>query len=681
MLRKIITLISIGLIAGASAEKSDKMEQIQKSIEKITAKAGISIDGEVRSQYLTSTINGNGASDTSRKAESNEFTSVDFDIKARPNEMIGGRVIFRMHQNWQNFFSDVANPIFTRWISIDGNVKDMFYFHAGDFKEQYSPLTLYSPDIEILNEPYIFARQRDIAMDDVFVGNNDRALQGVNLKFEAEIAPIFNEFRFSLIGSRLRNVDVATGNNVKVTQVIQASRMAKYFIGGNLDLTFLKGIDLGGTYLFLFDQKNSYRRVSSEINNDSADVLAQRTGIMSLRPGVDITKIIGVDAISFKLATEFAFSNDDSTRFADGFNHDTARNYVSEKINGSAINLGGQLGITPSDAWGIKVNGSFIMNDKNYRNDLAQSPSFIGDRVMNLQNRIFNDTLYNTFDALYHYVFKFTPSDPSKNWAKSPYMKNSYTRTVYTQDEMANLLAADYSDGHYLDPALQLVMPFGPATANRVGINANVNVSLLKDGIVADVIYANLKEKEEYIGDILWKNEIVNKIVKIDSNIVYPKADFSQFGAGLKLDLSKMIPVFKYPFELSGSYMLSNLKVPEIDSVSENSIKSGFINLGLYYRFFKRAALLGGYQIINNTYSELKVGEQEAVEEAEVKLSNWSFGLEWKVSDGASVVATYGRMSRDNPDIEIPIEGTDKVEIIDTDTHQSIVDVSLRILF
>lgn len=680
MLRKIITLLSIGLIAGASAEKSDKMDQIQKSIEKITAKAGISIDGEVKSQYLSSTINGNGANDMERKAESNEFTSVDFDIKARPNEMISGRVIFRMHQNWQNFFSDVANPIFTRWISIDGNVKDMFYFHAGDFKDQYSPLTLYSPDLEIMNEPYIFARQREIAMSDVFVGNNDRALQGLNLKFEAEIAPLFDEFRLSLIGSRLRNVDVAVSNGQQVTQLIQASRMAKYFVGGNLDLTLLKGINLGGTYLYIFDQKNSYR-INKDVRSDtrdSAEVLAQSTSILSLRPGVDITKIIGVDAISFKLNTEFAFSNDDSTRFGPDYKKDTTMDLISEKINGSAINLGGQLGISPSDMWGIKVNGSFIMNSKDYRNDLAQSPSFLGDRIMNTENKGVNDTLYNTFDALYHNVFKFTPSkkQEANRWAKAPYMKNNYSRSILTQDEMAALMDV-------YDPALQLVMPFGPATANRVGINANVNVSLLKNGIVADVIYANLKEKEEYIGGILWKNEIDNKSFKIDSAIVYPKAEFSQLGAGLKFDFSKMIPAIKYPFELSGSYMLSTLNIPEVDSVSENSIKSGFINLGLYYRFYKRAALLGGYQIINNTYSELKVGEQKGVEEAEIKLGNWAFGLEWKVSDGASVVATYGRMSRDNPEIEIETQVNGEVhkKIIDTDTHQSIVDVSLRILF
>ena len=65
-------------------------------------------------------------------------THLDFDIKARPMKH-SARVMFRMHQNWQNFFSDISNPIFSRWISDDGNPLDMFRFNIGDFKEKYSP--------------------------------------------------------------------------------------------------------------------------------------------------------------------------------------------------------------------------------------------------------------------------------------------------------------------------------------------------------------------------------------------------------------------------------------------------------------------------------------------------------------------------------------------------------------
>ena len=149
------------------------------------AKEGISLNGMFRSQYLHSSIGGAGASASLRSEETLEYTSVDFDIRARPNTLTQGRLIFRMHQDWRNFFSDVGNPISTRWLSIDGQAGGIFRYNVGDFREQYSPLTLYSPDIALLFEPEIFATQRRDAMGEAFLGGNDRMLQGVNMNLDA----------------------------------------------------------------------------------------------------------------------------------------------------------------------------------------------------------------------------------------------------------------------------------------------------------------------------------------------------------------------------------------------------------------------------------------------------------------------------------------------------------------
>ena len=54
----------------------------------------------------------------------------------------------------------------------------MFRFNIGDFKEKYSPLTLWAPEIDIMYEPGIFARQRQFAMDEMFLGDNYRVLRG-----------------------------------------------------------------------------------------------------------------------------------------------------------------------------------------------------------------------------------------------------------------------------------------------------------------------------------------------------------------------------------------------------------------------------------------------------------------------------------------------------------------------
>jgi hypothetical protein len=295
------------------------------------------------------------------------------------------------------------------------------------------------------------------------------------------------------------------------------------------------------------------------------------------------------------------------------------------------------------------------MNSKDFRNELAQSPSFIGERMLNNENKVDNDTLYNTFDALYHNVFKFTPKEEKDNWVKSPFSKNSYRRMIYTQSDLANIQA---DDG--FDPALQLVMPFGPATPNRVGINANVTGNILNSGIVANVLFASLNEKEEVP-------------YMLDETKFVPKTKFSQVGVGLKIDLSKMISAIKYPVELSGSYVLSSANRPALDTiVDEMDITSGFLNVGLKYQFFKRASLLGGYQSIAN---KTTMGRTEV----NVDMGNWAVGIEWKVSDGANVVLTYGQMKADK---EYSFPGpNDIMKIINNNTSQDIIDLSMIIKF
>lgn len=662
MLRRIITLISVGLVAGVYADQ-DKLDQIQKSLDNIMAKAGISFGGEFRSQYFASTISGDHLDSISnanslRKSESNEFTSVDFDIKARPNNYVSARVMFRMHQNWQNFFSDISNPIFSRWISIDGTPLDMFRFNVGDFKEKYSPLTLYSPDIDILYEPYVFAQQRQVAMDEMFIGDNYRNLQGVNLGFDAEVAPVFNEFHLGIIGSRLKNTETNIQNGSKIADWFEKSDvMSKYFVGSNLDLTFLKGISLGGTYLFMFDHKGSYRG-----SDTAADTLAKQTDIISLRPGIDISKTFNMpEFLQLKLNTEFAFTSVDSTSF-DSVGLTTVidpvtklpkqiadKKFSDTAIIGTAINIGATVGLTPSKIFGIILHGSAISNDQNFRNVLAQTPSFVGERIMNIENDIDGSiSHYSTFDALYHTVFKFCPSNSSNLYAKSPFMKNSYYRGIMDENVLNSFLKSGY------DPSVQLIMPLGPATPNRVGFNADLKLMLLNDGIEGTGLISLLNEKTAEL-DSVGKE--------------FSKTDFTQFGGGLKIDLSKMISVFKYPFEFSGSYVLSSAS-NDANPV-KNEITSGFTNLGLRYQFWKKTSLVGGFQLINNkaTHDTVEIAQD---------MSHWVAGLEWKVSDGASLEATVGQIIIDTDENH---KWEDGVGALSKDFKQLLVNVFMRVKF
>lgn len=633
MLRRIVTLLSFGLVVGVNADQK-KLDKIQKTLDDIMAKAGISIGGEFRSQYFSSELDGDSIASSTRRIETNEYTSVDFDIKARPNEVVSARVMFRMHQNWQNFFSDVTNPIFTRWISIDGNPLGMFRFNVGDFKEKYSPLTLWAPEIDIMYEPNVFARMRRYAMDELFLGDNSRVLQGVNFGFDAEVEPLFNEFHFALTGARLMSTETSSTANSNIPLFIQKADMTKYFTGANLDMIFLKGINIGGSLIHVFDNRKSFKGDSI-----TADTMAQRTTVLSFRPGLDITRTFNLpELLTLKLSAEMAVSIDDTVAYDTvGSDEDDkpVMDFVNpDNIKGLAVSVNGKFGLQPSNAFGLMINASLIANEQNYRNIMAQSPTFVGDRIMNVEADGYKK-FYSPFDALYNQVFKFTPVKNTNGYQKAPYMKTSYTNSIFMQDSLKNIIYA-------MDPSFQLVMPLGPATPNRIGLTSDLTVSLVNNSIELKGLFTKLNQMSEEMLD----------------SFTLAKTEFSQIGGGLKIDISKMTDAIKYPLEISGSMTMSAAKNSTEDMPWE--IKSNLVNIGLYYQFWKRTSLLGGIQLINNKASYLSF--EDEIEEMEVlqKMTHWSAGLEWKVSDGASVVGTFGKLIVDTDDKHLQ-EGSENI--------------------
>jgi hypothetical protein len=656
---KQVMVIIVCLFAAAQAVDSTatRLGNLEKKVEWALSKAGISFNGEFRSQYFTSEITGPGAIDSARRRESNEYTSVDFDISARPNDAITGRLIFRMHQNWQNFFSDINNPIFSRWISIDGSVASgMFSYHAGDFKARYSPLTLYSPDCEILYEPAVFKRMRDNARSEVFLGDNNRLLQGVNTTFDAEIKPLFDEFHFGLMGARLRNTGTNFKNGSMVTMFFEEGLMQKFAVGSNLDMRFLKGVTLGGSGVFIFDQPESFQ---GDGGRHDADSLAQSTRVYSVRPGVDVAQFLQLPGWKLNAGLEAAFSQDDSAYYTP----DTLLNKVA--VNGSAFDAGVKAFIPFTDAHNVTASLSYLRNDPWFRNDLAQSPDFIGRRVMNVDNDVMkgrSEGHYSTFDALYHYVFKFTPSDKTNGWTKAPFTKNSYTRTVFTQEELSKMKGIGM-----LDPSVQLVMPFGPATANRNGVTIRAGGNLYGGKVGATALLTSVAECEGVTGAIPLDTAR-------DTTGATAKTSFLQYGAGASVDLSAWAPALKFPFVLSCSFVHSTADNPGASGFAYSpwSITSDFVNIGLYYKFIKRVALLLGSQGISNTV------ERRLKTEGQLQF-HWRGGVEWSVNPTADIVFTVGQIIVTNKDKSaVSLSATGPVT---KDFAQTLVDLSLKVGF
>lgn len=593
-----------------------------KMMEGILSKEGISMSGVFRSQYLHSSIGGAGALSNRRSEESLEFTSVDFDVRARPNTATQGRLVFRMHQDWRNFFSDIGNPISSRWISIDGRGKDIFRYNIGDFRQRYSALTLHSPDIGLLYEPEVFAAQRQDATNEVFLGNNDRILQGVNLNLDAGVegasgAVFLKEIHLNVLGSRLRNVETSIQNGGKPVSFTERSPVEKFVAAGNADAVLPAGLSLGGSHLRIFDKKGSYA------GPGDADTAAQRTSIWAGRGGFDLASAMGWSKAALSLSGEYVISSDDSASFVS----DTSEVTETRSIDGSAL-LGRLQGAwSMGKSFGFKVGVDYHRNEPQYRNEMAQSPSFVGERILNIENdnspvrtndaRALN---YSTFDAMYRHVFKFAPSEQTNLWSKAPFSKNSYKNSILTQSELASFEALR------LDTALQLVMPFGPATPNRAGIRSNV-------------IFTAWEDRVEVQGMLTMMDQIEGR--RIDSARVMPKTAYSQAGGGLKLDIGSMFGL-AYPLTLSGSLVRSTAENAGLaDSLfAASKVESDFANAGIRYKFWKRASILAGYQQIRTKAARNLV-------DTERTQTNVAGGLEYKVAEGAFATLSMNRISFD----------------------------------
>jgi hypothetical protein len=650
-----------------SDSASTASKNVMKTLEHIMAKAGISFDGEFRSQYEDALIGGSAVNPHRSNDEDVEYTSVDFDIKARPNTITQGHLIFRMEQDWRNFYSDISNPIFTRWISIDGSLKGMFSYDVGDFRQKYTPLTLYTPDIDILYEPEIFSKQREVAQQEVFLDDNQKLLQGVNMNFAAELYPVFNSLKVNLMGARLRSVQTNIQNGSKVSAAIDTSLMEKFMIGSNLDMTFLKGLSLGGNFINIFDNKGSYYNAQLTKGGDStADTMAQNTKIADVRGGVDVGSLVSAKNWKLNVTAEMAMSYDDSSFF------DAQKVLTAKTINGNALRAGVDAGYSLEDMFDVSLDAKFINNASNFRNELAQSPDFVGRRIMDLENDSVNTTfnvtspLYSTFDAMYQQVFKFAPSEASGQvtnwWFKEPFSKNSYTNMVFTQAELSKMKYA-YLSSKYLDPSLQLVMPFGPATPNRTGISGALNLGFLHDRVQAKVVFASLKEIDT----------TAIPATATSAAITLPRTSYSQAGGGIKISLDGFIG-WKYPINLSSSVVsskASNVGAAADTNYPAASVTSNYYCENLYFKFWKRAAFLAGMELINNQFTATHNNTENQLLTA--------IGLEYKVTDGSYIIGTLGQ-------IDVTHTSDDPAKIGPSDPslgdfNQKIVSLFLRVMF
>ena len=666
-----------------AATEWQTQEKLDAKVDSINAKRGVEIGGKIRAIAQASyfdTDNDPTGINKMPDVERNEMANADIDFHFRPYEFVRANVMLRFGAGMQEYFSSASKTMSVGWINVEGNIGNSFYWVVGDFREQYTPLTLFNPGVEILYEPTIFARKRHMAESQELLEGNQRNLQGANLQFRHSFGSSLGELRAEALAARLNRTSVldltgAEGNilpNDTIAGSSLASNMDKWLVAANFELLPLnKNLLIGVTPMYIFDNEDSYSYTYRHPDNDLSadyeltsinpyDTDPQKTVIVSGRVGGDVAGFLGNKNLVLDLVAEYAYSSDeifthteapavDATTGLPLTDESGAVLYTdvanSEKLNGSALLVNLNLGYKTADSWGALLGVDVVRNDSNWFNNVAQSPKFFARRILNSDkdgNTIkygVNSPLYSTFDALYNYAPKYAPATTtlktddggirdgqSESYNIAPFNKSSWKSNVYGRSQLALIESLS-------DPAVQLSLPNGLATSNRQGARANLTLNW-KDYAEVQGLFSTFSQVSPLIG--------------------FKEASYLEFGGGAKVDVFKMLG-FQKPLELSGSYKHSERKVDTdnwaslglVDGTAE--LKSDFINAGLYVQYLPRLGFTAGLQYINteyNTFDGLISGL--VAPKTTSKQMQWMVGLDYSLANNAWLSVNYGIISVTN---------------------------------
>lgn len=669
MKSSLLALLAASVAATANPVNTNQ-DLIESKADSALAKRGFEIGGSIRAVAERATFDNDddiAGNNQMPEVERNEFVTADIDFRFRPYDNVRANVMMRLGGGMQEYFASAAKTLTVAWINVEGNVGNSFYWIVGDFRQQYSPLTLYTPGIDIMYEPMVFARQRRMAQKEQLIEGNQRNLQGINLQFRKEFNPVIGEFRAEGIFARVNRPTIldftgAEGSilpNGRIPGATQASNTDKWLAAGNIELLPLnKNVYIGATPMYIFDNENTsgyaYRHeydpdagyiVKSDYQREKInpfDTTLQNTMVVSGRAGADVAGIMKNKNLVADVVGEFAMSMDKTDEVA-GMNITTGPIMTEKTENGMAILATMNVGYKVENSFGANLAVDFVRNDEKWFNNLAQSSSFFAQRIMNSDkdgNQVrfgVNSPLYSTFDALYHFSPKFSPvattlgtnddataDGQTESYNIAPYNKNSWTTNVYTRAQLALL------QHQFEDPALQLVLPNGLATANRMGGRA--------------ILTGNFRDFAEVQGLF----SMFNEVKPMEG---FKEASFMEYGGGAKVDIFKALG-FTKPLEISGSYKHSERKtdydMPGVDGSAE--LKSDFINAGLYVQYLPRLGVTGGFQMITTEINDFEANLEQTVAFGDLVKTpimkgtqmQWMVGLDYFMEEHAWLAINFG---------------------------------------
>jgi hypothetical protein len=533
-MKKFVILPTMALFFSASfaaAEGQDSIVVQQKSlIEKLDslndAVLGLRINGTAKAGVNVSKAKSDQFADNSPTQENQAYTDVNLNLSAHPTSETQIHLEMRLHKDWQNAYDENNNPVIGHWFSYDGSIlNNHLDFNLGYMRVGYSPLTLSTPQPELLQEPEIFAEKRVYALSQRNLDTTSRRLmQGINAEYHSGELGIIDDIMLQATGSRMRNI------GKKTDQVFfDFDYTDRYVYGGRAGIG-LMGFYIGGNYVDAFDRLLSRRSLSI---GKTDTVYYEDNRVFSGEIGFNSQKILPNLPVTFGLKGEMAKSNWEVER--DYLVEEEAVDYQLTKgkiygVDGTSDSLvyvssekslktrdknekygklhGGSFYVEPfvdGNIAGVEfdLKGQYIQVDDDFWSEMASTPTYRGGAIVLNSNAFYrtsSDSVLmanfgsSSLENLYFSVYNSNTLNASNlltsskknvigNTGESNYMytrldnnyknahfyRNGYSAAVLKRLEMGELLSI-------LDPTVDMAQPYGLATPDRKGFTLSLDL-------------------------------------------------------------------------------------------------------------------------------------------------------------------------------------------------------------
>lgn len=688
-------LTSAVAFSAASAFAADNQAEVvtqQKSLlEKLdslnAAVLGLKINGTAKAGVVGSFASSDQFASESPTQENQAFTDVNLRLTARPSSETMIDVQLRLHKDWQSAFDENNNPVIGHWFSYDGTILNKHVdFNLGYMRVGYTPLTIYTPQTEILQEPEIFAEKRREALEKRNLDTTSRRLlHGLNVVYNSgSVAGVVDNITAQLTGARLRNTAK------KLDQVFFDFDFAdRYLLGARVGADAY-GAHLGVNFVNLMDRKLSRR---SRNIADSDTVYYDNNRVISVDAAFDSKKLLPELPVTFGLNGEFAMSKWKVDRDYNVTETKTSYNSVQAKEdlsfsskekyfvylkpvtsyptvvkNEDYVDLDGKSFYADLFVKGnisdidFKVSAGYLQTDKDFWSELASSPVYQGRSTILNSNAFYGNSadslVLATFGASSLENLYFNVYNSSTLQATNLMTSTNLSNALSDQDESENMYARlfnNYKNGHFyrngysgvtakkmeldplmvIDPSVGLALPLGLATPDRKGITAKADVNW------ADKVFFNARAN------------IVTESNALDyTTLTVGENKYTEFGVGVGVDAGRFLNDYQQIL-VQGSVAMGS------ESAFLKRKTSRFVG-GITADVWGPIALLGGIQMYTKEFgngyavaaaSVSKVTEMLALGGARVKLAPLSY------------LSLQGGMLKNELEYTIPGLPTNKISI------------------